>query len=106
MLEKMPRLPRFPHGLRKKPTDMSGPEIFIFAVLASSIGAGVYQLATSPWSETSSKQDLRTRLLSFCPMPLSKKADSLPSSGNELKKKDQTTLIKSDNGATTVEFGK
>mmetsp|Transcript_19614 Transcript_19614/g.26926 ORF Transcript_19614/g.26926 Transcript_19614/m.26926 type:complete len:92 (+) Transcript_19614:138-413(+) len=89
--------PRFPHGLRRKPTDMSIPEIAIFTALASSIGAGVYQLATSPWGETSTGQGHEMKKNSSCLMkrPIKSVAD-----GNK------PVLLKSDDDTTIVELGK
>ena len=47
-----PKIPQFPHGLKKPPTDMNFFEKVIFGSLATSIVAGVYQLASSPWGES------------------------------------------------------
>jgi hypothetical protein len=48
--------PKFPHGLKKDPLKMSRAEFAIFGALAGSIGLGIYQLVTSPWSEQKQQQ--------------------------------------------------
>eukprot|EP00978_Attheya_sp_CCMP212_P032063 scaffold123542_cov53-Attheya_sp.AAC.1 len=57
--------PKFPHGLKKPPTDMNFFEKVIFGTLATSILAGVYQLASGPWSEseTDTKQSNENHVL-------------------------------------------
>jgi len=47
----MPPRVKLPHGLTKDPKLMSWGEKGVFALLAASIGLGVYDLATSPWGE-------------------------------------------------------
>lgn len=40
--------PRFPHGLKKNPIHMNWAEKTVFALLGLSMGAGLFNLATSP----------------------------------------------------------
>ena len=47
--------PRFPHGLKKNPLIMSSFEKMVFGILTLSIGTGMFQIVTSPWSENQSK---------------------------------------------------
>mmetsp|Transcript_9881 Transcript_9881/g.11560 ORF Transcript_9881/g.11560 Transcript_9881/m.11560 type:complete len:82 (-) Transcript_9881:351-596(-) len=42
--------PRFPHGLKKSPFDMNKGEKFVLGILGLSVGAGLLDMATSPWS--------------------------------------------------------
>lgn len=51
----MPPRVKLPHGLTKSPFDMSRGELGIAGLLATSIGIGLYQLATSPWGEEESR---------------------------------------------------
>jgi hypothetical protein len=46
--------PRFPHGLKKNPIHMNFSEKTVFAMLGTSVAAGLFTLATSPlWSKES-----------------------------------------------------
>ena len=76
--------PRLPHGLKKDPTNMSRGELAIFGVLAGSVGLGVYQLVTSPWSE--------------------QKDDKAHAPAGEKKK--EGTIVTVDDGTTKVHFEK
>lgn len=49
--------PRFPHGLKKNPIHMSLSEKGVFAMLGLSIGAGLFNLATSPLYVKDSDKD-------------------------------------------------
>mmetsp|Transcript_8885 Transcript_8885/g.26620 ORF Transcript_8885/g.26620 Transcript_8885/m.26620 type:complete len:102 (-) Transcript_8885:73-378(-) len=62
--------PRFPHRLRRPPTEMSKFEVGVFGLLAGSVGVGLYQLATSPWREQEDydKSALQEDAFSKCPM--------------------------------------
>ena len=72
--------PRYPHGLKKPPTDMSCFEKGVFAVLGMSVSIGVFQLATSPWGETGGSRanddgvtlgntnSMKSFLMSACPV--------------------------------------
>lgn len=47
--------PRYPHGLKKNPLIMSSFEKMVFGILTLSIGTGMFQIVTSPWSEKQPK---------------------------------------------------
>lgn len=94
--------PRYPHGLKKPPTDMSGAEKFVFGFMAASITAGMVQLATSPWSEATEKEvnggadklwwekSVKEMFISACPVKFGdddKKGGSGLVSGNEKRAK-------------------
>jgi hypothetical protein len=51
--------PRFPHGLKKNPIHMNHSEKAVFAMLGTSILAGLLHLATSPlYNNNNTKNNL------------------------------------------------
>lgn len=73
----MPPKVRFPHGLRKSPFDLSVGEFGVFAFLSTSVGIGVYQLATGEWSEPSDEKRTFAR---WCPWIPEKIENATPTS--------------------------
>mmetsp|Transcript_28131 Transcript_28131/g.39569 ORF Transcript_28131/g.39569 Transcript_28131/m.39569 type:complete len:102 (+) Transcript_28131:418-723(+) len=52
----MPPKVRLPHGLKKDPFDLSRGEFVVISALATSVGIGIYQLATGPWGEENAEE--------------------------------------------------
>lgn len=53
----MPPRIKFPHGLKKSPTEMSSGEKAVFGALLGSVGIGIFQLVTGPWGEEGRRDD-------------------------------------------------
>mmetsp|Transcript_0 Transcript_0/g.1 ORF Transcript_0/g.1 Transcript_0/m.1 type:complete len:106 (-) Transcript_0:357-674(-) len=95
--------PRYPHGLKKPPTDMSLFEKGVFAALGTSISIGIFQLATSPWGEAGSSganeegvtfgESVKSFLMSACPVKFDDKGE----------KKIESSEVDEKTGATGAE---
>mmetsp|Transcript_15708 Transcript_15708/g.24435 ORF Transcript_15708/g.24435 Transcript_15708/m.24435 type:complete len:100 (+) Transcript_15708:104-403(+) len=77
----MPPKVRLPHGLKKDPFDLSRGELVVIAALATSVGAGIYQLATDPWGEPNA--DEKRTFERWCPWDTSSKKNEQEQSKNK-----------------------